>query len=326
MSELKICVELKFYIIMNRRTTPEEKKLLSSSATVARKWLFTRLAQGENLQELKQTCTTMSIAEKNLKQIWKRQMLKVMKKRRYQGQAGYLYVSLLASTVNIDKVIAKCKKAIAKQEDKDLKHMLGQLIHFKNKVKHFNLYAFEMLNEGKTPAAILDKAQELDKREEIDNENKLFVIQTLKHLLYLNERGIPPTLNLLKIALNAEYSYDPEILDDQAQVVMSTYQATEDTCEAIKIKKFCYEFIARTFTVAERADAVLIGFLFLGNWVSEETFRTLYQAYPCIHKNGMDALVYTPVKPLAEAIDKNKTLSQSEKYILSIAEMYKPKK
>ncbi len=325
MSELKLCVELKFYIIMNRTITPEEKKLLSSSATVARKWLFTQLSRGEDLQNLKQTCITMSIAEKNLKNIWKRQMLKVMKKRRYQGKAGYLYWSLI-SDVNIDKIIAKCKRNIAKQDDKDLKHLLGQLIHFKNKIKHFNLYAFEMLSNGKTPADIMNKAQELDKQEEIDNENKLFIVQTLKHLLYLSERGIPPTLELLKIALNTEYSYDSEILDNQAQVVMSTYQATKDIGEAAKIKNFCYEFIARTFTVAERADAILISFLFLGNWVSEETFRTLYQAYPCIHKNGMDALVYMPIKPLAAAIDKTKPLSQSEKYILSIAEIYKPRK
>lgn len=310
---------------MNRKLSASEKSTLLSSLPIARKWLHSMLNEGYQLSALESKHFEINQLEKKFYGKWKQQMLKKMKRKRYQNKAAYYFLSLSCPVVNYDKIISKCKKYIILTEDKDLKHLLGLLIHFKRKIKNFQKYAYEMLIAGETPERIYEKAETLDKQEEIDNENKLYVIQTLKHIRFLQDCDIPATLELLRIGLNAKFSYDPEVLDAQSEVVMKTYKAVKDPGEAYRIKMFCYDFIAQSFITAERTDANLIKFFFLGGTVSEETFRTLFASYKAIHKNSMEPLVYNPIKPLAEKVIKKSILSDSDKYILSIAARFDPK-
>ena len=164
--------------------------------------------------------------------------------------------------------------------------------------------------------------QELNRQEEIDDENCLFILQTLKHIKKLRKLGIMPSFDLLKIALDSRYTDDPELLQEQSYLVNDCYDDKNFTDAATSVKNLCYEFIQGSIDTTGYFHPNLVHFLFKGDWVSEKTFRLLLYAKDAVFENGMQALVQLQINKIYLTIKDKNELSEEDKFIITLAHKY----
>lgn len=330
-----------------RKLTKEEKIALKPLSALTRKYAYYLLQNGDSLEVVIAKITPILSTENFLKDgVWKSRMLDKMKHRHFDNAAKWFLKKLQEPQPNMEQVLKEAEKCLTEfqksipkikptdsHEDmqcfhnmvnnvNDLKAFISYINGYKKRIKFFDKQAFDMLVEGKSWEEITNWIQELNHQEEIDSENRLFILQTLKHIKKLKNLGIMPTCDLLKIALDSKYSDDPELLQEQSLLVNDCYDDENFTNAAIGIKKLCYKFIQGSIETAGYFHPNLALFLFKGDWVSEHTFHLLLQAKESVFNNGMQAIIQCQINKIYSQVKEKTELSTEDKYIITLAKQY----
>ena len=320
---------------INRTLSQAEKEYLRDLSTVTAKLAYRELVEAVILQDVIQKYVVVNILEKQLKDKWKQVMLRTMADKRFpKGDALNFYNELVGnySISLMDRLEAKCRKILAvypeKGTDKDRENYKwvavfnGLLVAHHEKIKAFNKYAYKMLNSGECIAKVMDEAQRRDAQEEIDSENRLYCTQTLKHIKQLRKKSIVPNYAKLKTALDAKFSDDAELYQEQALCVQGTYNEAKTDNDRARVKHLCYNFVAKAFKVAKRPHPFLIAFLLEGDWISEKTFNLLIESYDIINKDGMCSLVEYPIAAMLKKRLKVTEKDKTDEYLQTLFVKY----
>jgi hypothetical protein len=154
-------------------------------------------------------------------------------------------------------------------------------------------------------------------------EDKLFQIQTIKHICNKVADGLEIPIDIYKVAIGTQFSADRKILDAQALMILSTWDYSYQN--ALLIKSMNYEFIRYVFTNI-RSNYLLIDYLFKGDWISDQTRTLLLEGYDYIHKAGMTPVVSKRVTDFyrrGKLGEKSpEELSQSASWVIDLVNKY----
>ena len=301
----------------------EERSALSAATPTARKWLVYQFNSGKSLEQLYSKLQSIIWAERSVEQKWKEYTLKEMERQGLAVKTKVLYDAFAAPHSNLQKTLATAQKQYARTGDKHTARFISIINHLLEQTRTFSKEAYQMLLDNVPVAKILDYAQSKESDNDIANENKLYLRQTIKHIKRLKKNHIPVRKSILNIALNPEYSYDQFIFEKQVEIVVDTYDKKNRSIQPA-IKDLCFEFIRKSIQVTGYSHPNLIMYLFYGNWISPETFQLLKELYPLIKKNSMLCLVYTPLNKLAATIRQKPVAewSDSDQNIIELEQMY----
>ncbi|MBQ8784910.1 MAG: hypothetical protein IJZ59_02580 [Alphaproteobacteria bacterium] len=234
--------------------------------------------------------------------------------------------------VNLDKVVALAERRNYLQQSKGHRpsRILGQVMDYvKNylrKYDEFYRYAVEYIKNFDMEGLKNKVAEEEDKTRRAD-EDRLFQLQVLKHLRNLQEYEKPIPLELLKIALDTEFSNNQKILQEQSLVVYHIYDSKLD--KPLLVKQMCFDFIREVLT-SITGNVTLINWLFLDDWVSKETYDLLTDAYPVLKKLGMGSVVFFKVRRLHEKwhLERrtDEELTTPERFVVDLLNLYSDEK
>lgn len=321
--------------------TKTQIEIISDFSPLTKKIALDMVAAGKSDCELI-WLESINEEETKLKNHWFSQMLGDMKSQRYDGRIGQLYDELCKNqnrgnsiiksarlqeitnrTVNVENIYAKFERYAAQNDGHQCDNFYTLLTLYQNRIKRFDETAYTELtqNSAKIEEIVTRFTQE-EKERDLAVEDMLYIIQTIKHINFYRRRGQLPSPELLKTALDSRYADAPKILDEQAKLVLSTYNAYKDEFLAEKVKQICYTFIAESFKTAKRAHPQLIAFLFLGKWISEETFILLKDSYPMIMTMGMAPLILAELKKITLAITDETKLTDTHKYAITLQRIY----
>lgn len=320
---------------INRALTQAEKEYLKNLGTVTAKLAYRELVEAAALHDVSNKYIVVNLLEKQLKEKWKQVTLRAMADKRFPKGDALDFYNDLAGNYSIsvmDRLESKCKKILAvypeKGTDKDRENYKwvsvfhGLLGAHHEKINAFNKYAYKMLNSGKCIAKVMDEAQKRDAREEIDFENRLYCTQTLKHIKQLRKKFIVPSYAKLKTALDANFSDDAELYQEQSLCVQGTYNEALTEKDRVRVKNLCYNFVAKAFKVAKRPHPFLIAFLLEGDWISEKTFNLLMESYDIISKDGMCSLVEYPIAAMLKKRVKVSEKDKTDEYLETLFAKY----
>jgi hypothetical protein len=195
--------------------------------------------------------------------------------------------------------------------------------NYTKKISEFNKYSYKMMSEGRRVTDVADTAQEKDRIEELEYEDRLWVQQALKRIEFRRNREKSPSAYELEIALNPQYADYQEIYDLQVDCLIESLSEIEDP----KVKSICFSFIDHTLDLHNKLDSRIITFLFSGDWISEGSYNLLVKAYEVIEAMGMNVVVYMAIKKLQGDRKKRRIASSyTDKYLLDLEVIYKLKK
>lgn len=230
--------------------------------------------------------------------------------------------------VNLEKIVALGEKRMMQQQQEGHRpsRMLGQVVDYAKvclaKRQKFYDYAVPfMLNldyDGlkKAIAAHEESARRRD-------EDQLFQLQVLKHVRNLQEYEKPIPVELLRIALQTEFSANRKILDVQCLLIYHIYDSQCD--KPLLVKQMCFDFIREVLTKIT-GHVTLVHWLFLDDWISKETHDLLIDAYPMLCKLGMESTVYYKARKLYDTWHlerrSEEELTTPEKFVVDIITLY----
>ncbi len=230
--------------------------------------------------------------------------------------------------VNLEKIVSLGEKRMAQQQKEGHRpsRMLGQIVDFAKvylaKRQKFYTYAVPYMvhldYEGleKEIAAHEESSRRRD-------EDQLFQLQVLKHVRNLQEYEKPIPVELLKIALQTEFSANRKILDEQCLMVYHIYDSQCD--KPLLVKQMCFDFIHEVLTKIT-GHVTLVHWLFLDDWISKETHDLLIDARPMLRKLGMDSTVYYQARKLYDKWHlerrSDEELTTPEKFVVDILTLY----
>lgn len=196
--------------------------------------------------------------------------------------------------VNLEKILSLGERRMAWQQQQGHRpsRVLGQVLDYVRaylaKKRKFYSYAVSLIVELDMDGLKKEIAfQEENSRRR--DEDQLFQLQVLKHVRNLQEYEKPIPLELLRIAMQTEFSSNRKILDEQCLVVYHIYDSTCD--KPLLVKQMCFDFIHEVLTKIT-GHITLIHWLFLDDWISKETHDLLIDALPMLLKLGMNSVVY----------------------------------
>ncbi len=323
---------MKKKIIIKRTLSPEEKITLKGYFPLTRKYAFFLLQESNlPLSAICKKCSFINRTEINIISIWKNKMLGKMRHRHFENVARFYFKRLQEPEPNLERILTQAEKTLANLEGEtkqiletkdELQVFISLIKGYKKKIHMFNEKGFELLVKEGNIEKFQRWLHELDVQEEIDDENRLFILQTLKHINILHRHNIMPGYDLLKIALNSKYADDAELLNAQALLVNNCYDENNFTEAAMRIRNLCYDFIRGSIKTANYFHPSLVLFLFKGNWISEQTFQLLMAAKEAVFKNGMQAFVQMYIKKSYEQVLLKQKISAEDTYVIQIARAY----
>lgn len=316
---------------MPKKLSLPEKEYLKVCSEVAHRLLYEFFANGGNRDNIPQKLRIFVIAENNLKNIWKQQMIEEMTdKRLTSAPAKKLFYQTLQPRPNYNLLLSVSKQK--QSSDPQVKIYRRCLVKFLHKRRIFNRNAYEMLQKNRTIADVMDFAREHERREQIYEERCLYVIQNLNHIEKMRSFGFEPTTDELRVTFNPECSDDEDIQNELGKLMMSIYvpqQANQP--DYAKKKNIIYDYIFKSVKLSHKIHPHYIEFAFKGGWISELTYNCFYHAYPLIKEAGMSPLVLMPIEKLYHQIDMSKNkpdvdqqsaFTDSEKYVMSLYRLY----
>ena len=316
---------------MPKKLSLQEKAYLKGCSEVAHRLLYEFFANGGSINTVPQKLRIFVIAENNLKNIWKQQMIEEMTDKRLTSvHAKKLFYRTLMLKPNYNLLLYVSKQK--QNSDPQVKIYRRCLIKFLHKKRIFNQIAYEMLQRNQTVAEVMDYAKEHERREQIYEEKCLYVIQNLNHIEKMRSFGFHPTTDELRVTFNPDCSDDEDIQNELGKLMMSIYVPQQDAQPDYAEKKaIIYDYIFKSVKLSHKIHPHYIEFAFKGGWISELTYNCFYHAYPLIKEAGMSSLVLMPIEKLYSQIDMSKdkpdidqqsAFTNSEKYVISLYQLY----
>lgn len=230
--------------------------------------------------------------------------------------------------LNLEKIVSLGEKRMKQQQKEGHRpsRMLGQVIDivkvYLAKRRKFYSYAVPLmvaLDYDGLKKAVAAHEESSRRRD----EDQLFQLQVLKHVRNLQEYEKPIPAELLRIALQTEFSANRKILDEQCLMIYHIYDSHCD--KPLLVKQMCFDFIREVLTKIT-GHVTLVHWLFLDDWISRETHDLLIDAYPMLRKLGMHSTVYYKARKLYDTWHLERRaedeLTTPEKFVVDILAFY----
>lgn len=325
-------------MVQERKLSAKELPLFYNMERGSRKLVYMELCAGQDFTDvIKKYCDIIAF-EKQIKNQWDKDLLSEMADCKFDGYIFSLY----------QKIKLKIKSP-KNNQGKRVKQIYPRAVNYRNRLKaqktpsrnaeafcqicknylqrkrEFNKKLSDLIAQNMPPAEIIAHLKGIYETDEAYNDAKKFLDNALQYIehLFKNKQVVVPAL--IEIALDTRFINTPDIFDRQINVICQTYKAYEDHAMATEVKQICYHFIETAFFKYEKADARLISFLFLGDWISVETSNLLCRAYKIIKERELHFFVFETIKKLYNKIDfsQKNPLSESEKLLCTLYEIFK---
>lgn len=327
-------------MVQERKLSAKELPVFYNMERVSRKLVYMELCAGQDFTDvIKKYCDIIAF-EKQIKNQWDKDLLSDMADCKFDGYIFSLY----------QKIKLKIESKHNKQ-GKRVKQVYPRAIRYRDRLKaqktpsrnaevfcqickdylqrkrEFNRKLFNMMAQNMPVSDIILHLKGIYENKYACKDAKKFLNNTLNYIehLFNSKQIVVPAL--IEIALDTRFINTPDIFDRQINIVCQTYNAYKDHTMATDVKKICYHFIETAFIDYEQADARLINFLFLGDWISVETSNLLCRAYKIIKERDLHFFVFETIKKLYNKIDfsQEKPLSESEKLLCTLYEIFQYK-
>lgn len=304
----------------------ETRTFLSNCAPITRRWAVSLLERGKKTDEVKRTVRIFHVTEVSIYSQWIENAIHDMSRIKLNLSMKE-WIEKLSLGDNLDRLLSQARKEYTKSESKALGKFINRVKRLQEKQKEFYKRGTQMLLSGENFVKVIDLAGEIEKENELFLERELYLKQTIKHIERLNKLGVRESYNNIVQALKPEYAGNPAIFDKQVVIACHTYvNGTVDPSTKVKV----YRFIEESVQYAGYVHANLIQYLMkqdcnMEQRISHETFLLLEKLCPKIKAYGMTSLVSMKLHPLAKQLKEKEVsqLSESDLYILKLAEMYK---
>lgn len=320
---------------MTNKLSNVDIEYLNSLAPVTRKLVFYKLQNEDiSLDEILFFTKQLNNFENNMKSTF----IARMKREHFSDTAADLFMAFQNKNVNSFHLYTETKKLVSASDDKQIKTFFEILEPYYLKMKNFNNFASEQV-KSQDLQSILEKAKENAEKEANDDEDRLFIINTLKHLQYKQKQKLSYPLSILKLALNTSFSDEMKIIELQKKVVIGTYSyidyipkddpnwETDDNFCYKRIQQITYNFIGSVLQddkLRKYIDGNIISFLFKDDNVSPQTAELLCRSEKYIDKAGLKSYVFLEAKKLHDkAMQKiEKDFNEDLKPLLTVYSVF----
>ena len=318
-----------------RKLSLKEAAVFKNMERTSRKIVYKELEKGKEFSEiLDQYCEIIAF-EKKLKTLWHNNLIKILSDSGFDGYIYNLFQNICkkdeCKRKRVKQVYPKALKYANKLSQKgkpsNQAELFIQITHdYLQKKENLNRDIEEMIEQKVPVSELIQKLFQKYEEEENKREEKIFLIQTIKHIKNQQKQKKIIAPELIKIALDSRFSYDNKVFKAQIEIMHQTYYFDDNSLRARKTKKICYDFIEEILLHQKRVSGEVISFLFLGDWISDETTKLLYRAKDILIETGLNYPVFHKIKRLYEKIDlsSEQKLNASEKLIITLHETFKP--
>ena len=181
-----------------------KRDAIAKAMPVARKWLFSQMAEGLCYDDLEEEFLNISFIEVRLYGSMKNTLISHIQRHGLDAKSLELFEQFKACEEydrnQYLKVLKKVRRAfVADPENRSLEYLISKITEYIEKVTNVGKSAFEMLQKGNSPD--LDAwSDKVVLNDNLFEENKQFLKQTLHHLEVLERNRTPigiPELRLL---------------------------------------------------------------------------------------------------------------------------------
>lgn len=327
---------------MRRRLTASEMQTFMGYPAVARKMAFNKLSELEygKAPQVKTAYyqafpTILDLAnkiatdERRIKSRWRLDMVKELDKNPFTGLSYELCCEACRENVDLFKFEKKIRRELVKNaSDKKLSLLLSIVTMYNQKTKDFNKYAVKMLEQGMSFEQVEAEAKKRDEIEAVKYEIKRHCRQTLKHIQIMRSFGREEEISIeaFNIALNPKLAMDDVIYNKQVQCLYQTYNEATSTVRREKIRDLCYDYVKNVLKITAYPHPLLIRFLLIGGFVTQDTHDLFMECSKTIKANGMGKLVYLPVVEMRKERNKQDLpIDMTDKLLASLEKEFFPK-
>ena len=310
-----------------------KRDAIAKAMPVARKWLFSQMAEGLCYDDLEEEFLNISFIEVRLYGSMKNTLISHIQRHGLDAKSLELFEQFKACEEydrnQYLKVLKKVRRAfVADPENRSLEYLISKITEYIEKVTNVGKSAFEMLQKGNSPD--LDAwSDKVVLNDNLFEENKQFLKQTLHHLEVLERNRTPIGIPELRLLFYHKQGCKREKLYRQVEdwFVKIYYDLPTKEEKKIACEEIC-RFVAEIVPQVGYISPSVIGFILSGGYISQTSHDLLVEIQPVVTNLGMNALVTVPLRPYYKQAIEHRVkggFTETDGFVMDIMRCYDTK-